>query len=365
MKLVVFGLAVSSSWGNGHATLWRALGRALARRGHELVFFERDQPFYAAHRDLLQAIGMDLVIYTDFPAALAAQHVREADVAMVTSFCPDAQVATDLVLGSPAQVRCFYDLDTPVTLAALDRGEPVFYLPRGGLAPFDLVLSYTGGAALDALEARLGARRTAPLYGSVDPEVHRPAPARAVLAGDLSYLGTYAEDRQAMLEKLFVAAAEALPDKRFVIGGAQYPASFPWRPNIFFVTHVPPADHAAFYASSPLTLNVTRAPMAALGYCPSARFFEAAACGVPVLSDGWEGLGQFFEPGEEVLVAHDAEDTAAAMALGPAALERVGRRARERALAEHTADQRARQLEALLQWAADATEPEEAAPCWV
>jgi spore maturation protein CgeB len=369
MKLVVFGLSVSSSWGNGHATLWRALGRAFSRRGHELVFFERDQPFYAAHRDVGETPGIELVLYPEWSAVAprAAAHLREADAAMVTSFCPDAQDASALVLDSRAQVRCFYDLDTPVTLAALDRRKPVPYLPRGGLAPFDLVLSYTGGAALGALETRLGARRVAPLYGSVDPEVHRPAPPRPAFGGDLSYLGTYAEDRQEMLERLFIAAADALPGRRFVIGGSQYPAEFPWRSNLFYVAHVPPRDHAAFYASSPLTLNVTRAPMAALGHCPSGRFFEAAACGTPVLSDDWDGLDRFFTPGEEVLVAEDADGTAAALALGPDELARIGARARERALDEHTADQRARQLEALLQWAADASAPagQEAAPCWV
>jgi spore maturation protein CgeB len=358
VKIVVFGLAVSSSWGNGHATLWRGLARALHRRGHQLIFFERDQPFYAAHRDLVDVPGMVLVIYPGWDAvrARAAAAVADADLAMVTSFCPDARPASTLVLSSRAAVRCYYDLDTPITLAALDRGEPVFYLPEQGLADFDLVLSYTGGRALEAQRERLGARRTAPLYGSVDPEVHRPAPAREEFAGDLSYLGTYAADRQAALEALLVEAATRLPARRFVIGGAQYPATFPWRSNIFFVQHLPPADHPAFYASSPLTLNVTRAPMAALGHCPSARLFEAAACGVPVLSDAWEGLDRFFTPGEEMLVARDADQVVAAMDLGPAALARMGRRARERTLEQHTAERRVLELEEIL-------DEKEALPC--
>jgi spore maturation protein CgeB len=351
VKLVIFGLAVSSSWGNGHATLWRGLARALGRRGHEVVFFERDQPYYAQHRDLRELPGMRLELYTGWEAIRrrAETELAGADVGMVTSFCPDGPAASAAVLSSPVRVTCFYDLDTPVTLAQLDRREPVPYLPPGGLAGFDLVLSYTGGRALERLRSTLGARRTAPLYGSVDPDVHRPAPPRFELAGDLSYLGTYADDRQRALGELLLAPAARLPRHRFVIGGALYPADFPWRANVRFVAHVPPADHPAFYASSPLTLNVTRAPMAALGFCPSARFFEAAACGVPVLSDRWPGLDHFFTPGEELLTARTADDAIEALQLPRAQLQRIGRRARERALDEHTADRRARELERLLE----------------
>jgi spore maturation protein CgeB len=358
MKLVVFGLAVSSSWGNGHATLWRALARALERRGHRLVFFERDQPFYAAHRDLTEIPGMELVIYPDWPSvrARAALELRDSEAALVTSFCPDAVEASALVLSSRAEVRGFYDLDTPVTLATLDRGEEVPYLPPGGLGAFDVVLSYGGGRALVELRRRLRARRTVALYGSVDPDVHRPAAPRPEFRADLSYLGTYAPDRQAALEELLVAAADRAPQRRFVISGAQYPADHPTRPNIRLVPHLPPGMHAAFYASSPLTLSITRAPMARLGFCPSGRLFEAAGCGVPVLSDHWEGLDQFFTPGQEVLIARSCQDTLDALALGPAALAAIGRRARERALAEHTADRRAMDLERILFDTAAATD---------
>jgi spore maturation protein CgeB len=255
------------------------------------------------------------------------------------------------VIESPAAVRCYYDLDTPVSLAALARREAVPYLPEEGLAAFDLVLSYAGGAALDALQERLGARRVAALYGSVDPDLHHAAPARADFRADLSYLGTYADDRQGALEALFLRVADRLPDRAFLIGGAQYPGSFPWRPNVRFAAHVPPPLHPSFYASSPITLNVTRAPMAALGYCPSARFFEAAACGVPVLSDVWPGVETFFLPGEELLLARDTAEAAEAVCLPRAALTAIGRRARERTLDEHTADHRAAELECMLELA--------------
>ena len=350
MKLVVFGLSISSSWGNGHATLWRGLARALARRGHRLVFFERDVPYYAAHRDLTEIARGELVLYPDWETVLpkAVAELSDADVAMVTSYCPDGIEATSLVLASRVRCRTFYDLDTPITLERLARGEPVAYLGPQGLRGFDLVLSYTGGRALDALRTTLGATRVAPLYGSVDPEVHFPVPPAPELAADLSYLGTWAADRQEALERLFIEPARRLSGKRFLIGGAQYPQTFPWTPNIHFVMHVEPSRHPAFYCSSPLTLNVTRQAMAEMGWCPSGRLFEAAACGTPLLSDGWEGLDSFFLPGEEILVADSTDDAVAALELPRAELARIAHRARERALAEHTAERRAEEMERLL-----------------
>jgi spore maturation protein CgeB len=361
MKLVIFGLTVSSSWGNGHATLWRGLCRALASHGHRVAFFERDVPYYARHRDLSQLPGGELILYANWPeiVPLAQQHLAEADVGMVTSYCPDGIAASNLLLDSPARLRTFYDMDTPITLGELRSGREVSYIGPRGLGNFDLVLSFTGGAALEQLNDRLGAPRVAPLFGSVDPEVHRPVPGADHYRADLSYLGTYASDRQATLEQLFIEPARRLPHRRFVIGGAQYPAAFPWTDNIYFVRHLPPGEHPAFYGSSRLTLNVTRQAMAEMGYCPSGRLFEAAACGTPVLSDAWEGLDTFFTPGEEILVARTTDGALAALELSDAELSRIGRAARERTLQEHTADRRALQLEQLLQ---AATQPEWAGP---
>lgn len=350
MKLVIFGLTISSSWGNGHATLWRGLCRALARKGHRVVFFERDVPYYAIHRDLSALPGMDLRLYTGWEEILteARRETADADAVLVTSYCPDGIAASDLVLSTPGPLSVFYDLDTPVTLERLRSGEEVPYLPVGGLGGFDLVLSYTGGRALDELRERLGARRVAPLYGSVDPETHCPADPMAAFQGDFSYLGTYAADRQEALERLFLEPARRLPDKRFVIGGAQYPVDFPWGENVFFVRHLPPADHPAFFASSPLTLNVTRAAMASMGYCPSGRLFEAAACGTAVLSDTWEGLDRFFEPGREIFTAATPEEAIGILTLPREEIDRVASAARERTLAEHTAERRAAEMVELI-----------------
>jgi spore maturation protein CgeB len=353
MKLVIFGLTISSSWGNGHATLWRGLCRALARRGHRVVFFERDVPYYALHRDLDELPGGELALYADWQSVrqTVLHHLDEADVALITSYCPDGLAAKNLVLDSRA-LRVFYDLDTPVTLDQIEHGNTPAYIGEEGLRDFDLVLSYTGGQALAELQNRLGARRVAPLYGSVDPEVHRPGPALEAYRADLSYIGTYARDRQGALEALFLTPARRLPERRFIIAGAQYPASFPWTENIFFVRHIAPPDHAALYGSSRLTLNVTRSAMIRMGYCPSGRLFEAAACGTPILSDWWEGLDGFFEPEREVLVSRSTENTLEALALSDAELRRISRRARARAIEEHSAERRAQEFEELLSSAA-------------
>jgi spore maturation protein CgeB len=351
MKLVIFGLSISSSWGNGHATLWRALCRALGRRGHRVVFFERDVPYYAPHRDSTSFDGCDLRLYSEWNDARAAarRELADADVGMVTSYCPDGPAACDVVLDSAARARTFYDLDTPITFARLDAGEQIEYLPPYGLGDFDLVLSYTGGEALRRLRSDLGARCVAPLYGSVDPDVHQPADAKAEFAADISYLGTYAGDRQDILMRLFIEPARLCPERRFAIGGAQYPEHFPWTSNIYFVRHLPPSIHGSFYSSSRMTLNVTRRAMADSGYCPSGRLFEAAACGVPVLTDVWEGLDTFYLHGEEMIFCRTTADVLDALQLSDAELNRVARAARERTLAEHTADQRALELETVME----------------
>jgi len=345
MKIVIFGLTISSSWGNGHATLWRGLCRALSERGHTIVFFERDVPYYAAHRDPFEIPRCEIVLYEAWPLVrtCAAQHVADADVVIVTSYCPDALAASDLALDAGG-ISVFYDLDTPVTLSRLGSGEEVAYVGPSGLADFDLVLSYTGGQALNELRGRLGARRALPLYGHVDPHQHRRTEPVPRYRSDLSYLGTYAADRQAALAELLLEPARRLPDKRFVIGGAQYPPEFPWCQNLFFVQHLPPAEHPAFFSSSRLTLNITRKAMREWGWCPSGRLFEAAACGTAVLSDAWHGLESFFSPGEEIIVAEDARQAISALELDEPEIERIGRNARDRVLSEHTSACRAEDL---------------------
>jgi spore maturation protein CgeB len=353
MKLVIFGLTVSSSWGNGHATLWRGLCNALARQGHEVKFFEQDVSYYANYRDLTLPETYELVLYSSWPDvdSLAKSAVSQSDVAMITSYCPDALAACGLVLESKA-VKIFYDLDTAVTLENFRANGAVDYIPAYGLADFDLVLSYVGGRALDEMRELFDAKRVAPLYGSVDPEVHKPVAPSSHYDNDLSYLGTYAADRQSTLQTLFLEPAHRLPQRKFMLGGAQYPDDFPWNKNVWFVDHVPPPEHPAFYSSSRTTLNVTRSAMARFGYCPSGRLFEAAACETPVVSDSWDGLDEFFEPGREILVASSADDVVNAIQLGREELRQIGRAARERVFSAHTADHRSRELLELVEAAA-------------
>jgi spore maturation protein CgeB len=348
MHFVVFGLSVSSSWGNGHATIWRSLIKGLAKRGHTVSFYERDVPYYASTRDQwIPPAGCRLNLYDCIASVQtdAAGDLDHADLALSTSYCPDGPAAARLILNSAARLKGFYDLDTPVTLNSLHEGNRAPYLPDGGLEAFDLVLSYTGGRALEELRSELGARIALPLYGSVDPETHFRVPPLEAFCADLSYLGTYAADRQEILEELFILPATRLPARRFLLGGAQYPEDFPWRPNIHFVPHLPPSSHPAFFSSARGTLNVTRRSMAQYGYCPSGRLFEAAACGAAILSDWWEGLDSFFVPQSEILRVRSAADIEDALSLSDQELCRIGEAAREHVLARHTAAHRALHLE--------------------
>jgi len=358
MKIVVFGLAISSSWGNGHATLWRGLCRALARRGHDIVFYERDVPFYRRHRDLHALDRGRLVLYEKWrdvrdtvPAIL-----EESDVAIVTSYCPDALEAATLVHESGV-LSVFYDLDTGVTLSRLSRGEAVEYIGPRGLRDYAVVLSYTGGKALDGLRDVLHARRVVPLYGSVDPDAHFPAEPDPAYRCDLSYIATHSDDRYDQVIRLLVEPARLQPARRFLIAGPQYPPDFPWRENIHYIEHVAPELHPVFYSSSRATLSLTRAAMAAMGYCPSGRLFEAAAAGVPILTDWWEGLDLFFTPGSEILVVNDTPDVLAVLAQDDASLRRIASAARERVLAENTSMHRAQELERILEDARSEPDP--------
>ena len=346
MKLVVFGLTISSSWGNGHATLWRGMCKSLARLGVDVVFFEHDVPYYAQQRDCAAPEGAKLVLYEGWQAirARVRRELAEADAAIVTSYCPDALPARAEILEAARPLAVFYDLDSPVTIAAARGGKTPPYLDVRGLRDYDLVLSYAGGPTLHALRETLHARDARPLYGHVDPALHRPVAPSAAYRSDLCWLGTYAADRQPALKTLFLDAATARPKARFTLAGAQYPADFPWRDNIWFIRHLPASEHAAFLCSSRLALNVTRDAMARAGWCPSGRLFETAACAVPIVSDAWPGLAQFYRPGKEILLARSTEDVLAALDLTDAELWRIGEAGRERTLTSHTSMHRACKL---------------------
>lgn len=343
MKLVVLGLTLSSSWGNGHATTYRALLDAFARRGHEVLFLERDKPWYAGHRDLAEPDFCTLAWY-DSVGELARwrKAIADADAVIVGSYVPEGIAVGDVVQREANGVTAFYDIDTPVTLAALQRGDCDYLSPE--LIPgFDLYLSFTGGPMLDRIERQYGSPAARALYCSVDTTAYRPT--GTAKKWDLSYLGTYSPDRQPTLERLLIDVARACPTRRFAVAGPQYPAEIDWPTNVERIDHLPPADHATFYSASRFTLNVTRADMIAAGWSPSVRLFEAGACGTPIISDAWDGIDALFEPGREIILARDTQAVIDALAGDAAA---IGAAARRRVLSAHSADHRAAELEALL-----------------
>lgn len=345
MKITIFGLTISSSWGNGHATPYRAILRALHGGGHRVTFYEKDVPYYARRRDFTSCDYCDLVLYSSWDEVRqqALRHARTSDVVLAASYCPQGARIIDDLLALDRPLRVFYDLDTPITLQSLEQGD-LEYLRADQIPAFDLYLSFTGGRILDTLEQRWGARMARPIYGCVDPDVHLRVPARDGFDCLLSYMGTYAADRQHKLEALFLEPVRRRPDAGFLLAGSLYPRHWSWPANLRILEHVAPADHPALYSSSRLTLNLTRDGMGRYGYCPSGRFFEAAACGTPVVTDTWEGLDEFFTPGEELFTATTADDVLAALGASDEELARVAQRARERTLGEHTGEKRAGQM---------------------
>jgi nucleoside-diphosphate-sugar epimerase/spore maturation protein CgeB len=343
LDIVVLGLSLSSSWGNGHAVTWRALLKALAARGHSVTFLERETPWYAAHRDLQTPDYCDLKFYPGLEELeLFAGEVAAADAVIVGSYVPDGIAVGDWALRTANGIVAFYDIDTPVTLGRLERHDCDYLAPRQ-IPDYDVYFSFTGGPTLERLERDHGSPAARALYCSADPEVYRPvdAPRR----WDLSYLGTWSADRQPILERLLIEPARRLPQLSFVVAGPQYPDDIDWPANVQRIDHVPPADHPAFYAASRFTLNATRADMIEAGFSPSIRLFEAAACAAPVISDVWAGLDQLFTPDEEIVLARSADDVVAALQSPPSDGRRMGLAARDRILAAHTPAHRAETVE--------------------
>ena len=351
MKIVIFGLTITSAWGNGHATTFRSLVKALALRGHTVVFVEKDVEWYRSNRDLPKPRFCTLKLYEDWVACEAAfiAECSDADAVIVGSYFPDAIAATAALLDAGIGPILFYDIDTPITIAGLRAQGRVAYLDAAMIPHYDVYLSFTGGPLLQEIENRFGARLAVPFYCSVDPDLYLPSPVREEFRCDLSYLGTHASDRQPKLMRLLNQPAVLLPEHRFVVAGAMYPEDTGWAPNVARLTHVPPPAHPAFYSSARFTLNLTRADMVAAGYSPSVRLFEASACGAAILSDDWEGLDDLLSPGEQVLLPRDEHDVADILLhLSEAERLKIGRSARERILAEHTSAHRAKQFERVI-----------------
>ena len=351
MKLVFFGLTITSSWGNGHATTYRSLLKALHARGHQIHFVEQDAEWYSSNRDLPSPGYCTVHLYEHWQPSETwlLSLARDADAIVLGSYFPDAIAATKALLAHPHPPLLFYDIDTPITLAQLRTSGRTPYLEAALIPHYAAYLSFTGGPALAELEQTFGSPRAIPFYCSVDPTLYHPTPNRSEYLCDLSYLGTYAPDRQPKLVALLDTPAAFLPQSRFIVAGPLYPEDTLWQSNVTRIHHLPPPEHPAFYSSSRFTLNLTRADMIAAGYSPSVRLFEASACGAAILSDPWPGLEDFLTANEEVLLPCDAYEVADLLCNLPETERlQLGRRARERILAQHTSAHRAYQFEEIV-----------------
>jgi spore maturation protein CgeB len=348
MNIVVFGLSITSTWGNGHATTYRSLLRALATRGHEIVFLERDVEWYANRRDLAQPDFCRLGLYKtleDLNRSYRAE-IQSADFIIVGSYVPEGVTLADWVCRHARGPVAFYDIDTPVTLAKINSGD-YEYLSPDLIPRFDLYLSFTGGPVLERIASEFGARMVKPLYCSADPEIYYPQEAEKLW--DLGYIGTFSADRHRSFERLFLESARIYPSGRFIMAGSLYPSDVGWPENLTRIEHLPCTRHRAFYNQQRFTLNLTRGPMVKAGYSPSVRLFEAAACGTAIINDHWMGLGNFFEPGKEILTAASAGEVIDIVGWQSEDMSaEIGRAARERFLRDHTPDRRASELESYI-----------------
>lgn len=348
MKIVVLGLSITSSWGNGHATTYRALLREVAARGHEILFLERDLAWYRDNRDLTRFPHAEIQMY-DSVAELRRRFtraVRSADAVIVGSYVPDGVTVGEWVIATANGVTAFYDIDTPVTLTRLQRGDND-YLSKELVPRYQLYLSFTGGPTLRRLEQEFGSPCARALYCSVDPTLYRPMETSRKWV--LGYIGTYSRDRQPGLDELLLKPATSNPDRHFIVAGPQYPKELHWPHNVTRIEHLPPAEHGAFYNAQRFTLNLTRADMKQAGWSPSVRLFEAAACGTPIISDWWLGLSELFTPGSEILIAETADQVEGYLdTLSEKGAVAIGNAARKRVLRAHTAAHRAAELEAHL-----------------
>ena len=345
LDVVILGLSITSSWGNGHATTYRSLVRGLASRGHRVRFLERETPWSSSTRDLLRSPHCEIWLYQDLEALRArAEEVRAADLVMLGSSVPDGTEAAKWVLDTAHGVTAFYDVDAPVTVRRLEDGCCA-YLDADQIPSFDLYLSANGGPMLDRLHGEHRARRARPLYCSVDTDRYCPDP-RGWPVWHVGYMGTYCADRQPGLERLLLEPARRRPRNRFLVVGSKYPAGCEWPANVRRVDHLAPVQHALFYNSQRFTLDLTRDATRRAGWSPSVRLFEAAACATPVIGDPWPGIETFFEEGAEILVARGADDVVRFLEeVSDEERRAIGERARMRVLAEHTADHRAAELE--------------------
>jgi spore maturation protein CgeB len=355
MEIAFFGSSLVSAYWNGACTYYRGIVRALDARGHRVTFYEPDAFDRQAHRDIDDPEWARVVVYEPTDERAVREVVAGAADADVVVKASGVGVYDSLLEEAVAElegpeVRIFWDVDAPATLASIEGttdngGHPL----RELIGRYDMVLTYGGGRPVIDRYTALGARACIPVYNALDPATHHPAAPRPEFACDLAFLGNRLPDREARVEEFFFGAVEALPQRSFLLGGNGWEDRVEGLANVRYLGHVAPGDHNALNRSALAVLNVSRESMAANGWSPATRVFEAAGAGACLLTDAWEGVEEFLAPGEEVLVARDGAEVAELLeGLSPERAQEIGEAALERVLAEHTYDRRAEQVEAIL-----------------
>jgi spore maturation protein CgeB len=351
IRIAFYGSSLVSSYWNGAATYYRGILSALAARGYQVTFYEPDAYDRQRHRDIDPPEWARVVVYPATTQALrdVISQAAEADIVIKASgvgVFDDELIAGTMAAARPDAVRIFWDVDAPATLAEL--GQSPIHPIRLALPGLDLVLTYGGGERVVAAYHALSAARCVPIYNALDPSTHFPVPPEDRFAADLAFLANRLPDREARVAEFFLRPAGILPGHRFLLGGSGWddkamPA------NVRRVGHVGTRDHNAFNVSPLALLNVARDSMAAMGFSPATRVFEAAGAGACLITDAWDGIEYFLQPGEEILVARDGIDVADHLAaLTPARARSLGSAARRRVLSEHTYVRRAELVDALL-----------------
>jgi spore maturation protein CgeB len=351
-RIAFYGSSLLSAYWNGAATYYRGLLRALAAYGYDIVFYEPDAFDRQSHRDIDLPDWAEVVVWPATVAGLRAvtERAAAADIVVKASgvgVFDDELLAMTMAAARPGALRIFWDVDAPATIAAL-QADPAMPL-RQSLEKLDLVLTYGGGPPVVAAYRALGAAACMPIYNALDPQTHFPVPAEPRYRADLAFLGNRLPDRESRVVEFLLHPAAAAPATEFLLGGSGWEArSVP--ANVRRIGHVPTARHNAFNSSPRAVLNIARDSMAATGFSPATRVFEAAGAGACIITDAWEGIEIFLQPQREILVARDGADVVAHLrTLSPARARAIGDAARRRCLEHHTYAQRARQVHRLFE----------------
>lgn len=345
MKFAVFGLSITSSLGNKQATIYRALLKELHAKDHQIAFFERKNPYFDYNHDITGSDNFSICIYNSVEELYLKylDTIRNADCVIVGSFVPEGLLVAELVCTETAGTKVFLDFDTPFTIEQLENRDYI-YISGDLIKEFDLYLSFTGGDSLKILELVYSCNTARPFYGFIDPEIFYPESVEKKY--DIGFLGTYCKSRKDKMRQLMFDAARAWSSGKFIVGGSAYPDLIGWPANVEKSGYIPQNELRHFYNQLRFAINISKADLCNAGFSTSFRLFEAAACGIPVISDQCEGMELFFKPGSEILITESKEDTLFYLRnLREEEIRMIGNNARKRVLMAHTSKHRAQELE--------------------